>query len=264
MVIKYVNTRSLNFRSEPRVTEHSKISALHLGQSVEVTGVSERAGWVSADVVLDETKVSGFLSEKYLRAQVSQEREELIQQAVSEWLRFRMGLGKEFEKPYFEFVGEMWQAIGMNLNGRDRDVPWSAAAISFMVKNAGVSRPQSKYSNFKFAAAHARYIHDSIMKREKDDSLAPFWGMRLEEQHPQVGDLVCRSRAGQELSFDFARTNQYFKSHCDLIVGMSDDRVLTIGGNVGHSVKITEYDLTPQGFLDDTKRVFMFLANTHK
>lgn len=263
MIKKYVNTRGLNFRSEPRVVEDTKITTLHLGQSVEIIGQADRPGWLTAEIQLNGNTQSGFISEKFLRVPVSKEREQLIFQAIAEWERFELGLGKETQDPYFKFVGEMWRAIGMDLDGRDTDVPWSAAAISFMIRNAGEKIPSSKYSKFRFAAAHARYINDSISRRDGNDQDTPFWGFRLGERKPQLGDLVCRARAGQSLTFDFARNTGFFKSHCDLIVGMSDEKVLTIGGNVGNSVRVTEYDLTPSGFLDDTNEVFMFLGNTH-
>jgi hypothetical protein len=152
----------------------------------------------------------------------------------------------------------MWQAIGMDLDGRDRDVPWSAAAISFMVRNAGETFP--RYRRFRFAAAHARYIHSSIVKRQAGDGDTPFWGQRLHELRPQLGDMVCCWRE-TERDYDDAVVSEHFKSHCDIIVRITSDHVFAIGGNVGHSVNITRYDKTESGFLADTRNVFAHLVN---
>jgi hypothetical protein len=157
----------------------------------------------------------------------------------------------------------MWKAIGMNLDGRDRDMPWSAAAISFMVRNAGKALATSEYPNFRFAAAHARYVNDSIKKRKANDQQTPFWGFDLHEKRPRLGDIVCKSRAGNNIDFEHAARHNSFKSHCDIIVRIKDETVVAIGGNVGQSIKRTEYDLTPDGFLDDTKNVYAVLVNRH-
>ncbi len=75
--------------------------------------------------------------------------------------------------------------------------------------------------------------------------------------------MVCRGRAGSNVDFDQASRDDSFKSHCDIIVRIKDETVIAIGGNVSHSVKRTEYDLTPEGFLDDTKEVYSILVNRH-
>lgn len=85
------------------------------------------------------------------------------------------GPGKETSSPFYRFIGEMWQALGSPLDGRDTDVPWSAAAISFMVRKAARRFPS--YGSFRFAAAHSRYIHDSITKHNQNNASTPFLGL---------------------------------------------------------------------------------------
>jgi hypothetical protein len=234
------------------------MAVLHLCQGVDVLEDAEEPGWVRVSAEVGGHSQEGFVNEQFLRAPVEDAREALAAQSIREWLRFEKGLGREFDDPFAGFVGEMWRAIGMDLDGRDRDVPWSAAAISFMVRNAGENFP--KYRNFRFAAAHARYIHDSIAKRQAEDGDAPFWGFRLHERRPDLGDMVCRWRE-TERDFDDAAVSDRFKSHCDIIVRITNDEVFAIGGNVGHSVNITRYDKTQSGFLADTKNVFAHLVN---
>jgi hypothetical protein len=146
---------------------------------------------------------------------VAEAREGLVAQAISEWLRFEKGLGRETVDPFFKYVGEMWKAIDISLDGKDTDVPWSAAAISFMVGNAG--KKFAKYKKFRFAPAHSRYIFGSIGRRMNNDETTPFWGMRLFEAQPQLGDIVCKWRETPQ-TFETAAVSDAYKSHCDIIV----------------------------------------------
>lgn len=260
-MLRFVDATKLNFRSQAEIGDNV-VASLHLGQAVDVTGAAS-GGFVKATVKLGDRIHEGFLSEKFLRDPVSDEREALLQQALVEWRRFNFGLGQEHQDPYFKFVGEMWKAIGIDLDGKDRGVPWSAAAISFMVRKAGETFPESKYSNFKFAAAHSRFVHDSIRRREKGDKTSPFWGFDLHERRPELGDIVCRGFGSSRPDFEFAAKHDAFRSHSDIIVRLMDESVLAVGGNVSNSVKVTEYALTADGFLDDAKKVYALLANQH-
>ena len=55
--------------------------------------------------------------------------------------------------------------------------------------------------------------------------------------------------------------SEVFKSHSDIIVSVSPDFVLAIGGNVSHSVNITRYEKTASGFLTGKDEVFMLMVN---
>ena len=253
-----VGVEALNLRSEAAVTTpESRIAVLHLGQSVETLS-APKEGWVAVRVRLGSEERDGFVKAEFLRKPLSPGREALLEQAIKEWLRFEKGLGKETVDPYFRYVGEMWQAIGQDLDGKDSDVPWSAAAISFMVRNAAAKAPI--YAKFRFAAAHSRYIHDAIKRRLANDATAPFWGCRLHESRPLLGDLVCRWRETPR-TFDDAIGDDGFKSHCDIVVRVTPDTVDAIGGNVNNSVSITTYQVTQSGFLADRDQVFAHLVN---
>lgn len=258
---RFVNASSLNFRSSPTFGDNI-IDSIHLGYPVDVLEPAD-GQFVKARVRLGGEEREGYLSAYYLREPVSAGREALVAAAIAQWKRFNFGLGKETKEPYFRYIGEMWEAIGLELDGRDNDVPWSAAAISFMVRKASEQEGGDLYPGFKFAAAHSRYVHDAIKRRDSGDTSAPFWGYDLHEKKPQLGDMVCRGRAGVSVDFEFASRDDAFKSHCDIIVAIRDDFVLTLGGNVSNSVKTTHYDLTANGFLDDTKAVYAMLFNRH-
>lgn len=263
MSTKFVDLEALNFRSEPTITPATRIGILHLGQRVEEQGPSGQVGWVRVKALLEgipkegvvKSEINGKLS---LREPVSQSREALVAEAIKEWLRFERGLGLEHHDPFYKFVGEMWQAIGLGLDGKDRDTPWSAAAISFMVRNAAKEIP--KYGSFKFAPSHSKFMHASIMKRKSNDASAPFWGFRLHEKRPEIGDIVGKWRETPR-DFEDAETSDSFKSHSDIIVSVTPDFVLAIGGNVGQSMNITRYEKTGAGFLAAHGGVFIHLVN---
>lgn len=155
MATKRVNSDELNFRSSPEMGDNI-IGVLRKAQLVDTTGNPNAGGWIKATAEVGGQRVQGYVGARLLREPVSDAKEAIISAAVEEWLRFEKGEKLEHQSPQFRYVGQMWDAIGMNLDGKDRDVPWSAAFISWVARKAG-----NEYANFKFAAAHARYIHQS-------------------------------------------------------------------------------------------------------
>jgi hypothetical protein len=71
---------------------------------------------------------------------------------------------------------------------------------------------------------------------------------------------VCRWRV-VPTTFDDAARRDDFKSHCDIVVQVGAGFVITIGGNVAHSVSTTRYRLDAAGFLDGSSNVFAVLRN---
>ncbi|WP_235112876.1 DUF2272 domain-containing protein [Acaryochloris sp. 'Moss Beach'] len=256
----FVDITALNFRSEPRVAAETRIGTVYLCQKLKNVREADVEGWVACVAEIDGSDREGFVSARYLRAPISENREKLVASVHREWMRFARGAGKEHHDPYYLYVGEMWQALGLNLDGTDRDTPWSAAAISFMVKNAGPA-----YSQFKFAAAHSKFIHHSINARITNDRSAPFWGYRLDEVQPELGDIICRDNPlhAPAVDFDVATSQDSYRSHTDVImhIDSTNNRIVAIGGNVGHSVKIAEYDLTFGDFAAETRHTFALLKN---
>jgi len=252
MSIWKVKTDTLNLRSTPAKEDGNIIRALPLAQEVDVIAGASTDRWWEVKALVGGAPLLGYVSAAFLRQPVSAAKEILISATVTEWLRFKQGNSLEDDAPYYKFVGEYWKKLGLDLDGRDTDQPWSAAFISFVVDKAN-------YSGFKSAAAHHHYIHDAIEKR-KSKSTAPFWGFKLDEHKPQLGDMVCQWR---ESSVIFDRLpSGGFKSHCDIIVEIRDNEVRAMGGNVGNSVSISAFQLDASGFLKPSK-VFAILRNNN-
>ncbi len=180
------------------------------------------------------------------------------------------GDASEKHDPYCQYVGEMWKAIGLKYDGRSkyadgRDVPWSAAFISWVVRKAGAG-----YGAFKFADAHSRFVHDSIQARLLERADRPFWGYRITQQRPAIGDIVARNRGGHAYSYDFAERNSAYESHSDVVVEARPGMIRVIGGNVGNTVSLSsfsggdnlqEYDLDEDGFIRPGQKVIALLKN---
>jgi len=252
MATARVKTDGLNLRRTPRVEPGNIIAPLPLAQEVEVLGQLSGQDFVEVETDLGGVSTRGFVRSDFLRPSVSPLKEALLQEAVKQWIRFERGQGRETADPFFGFIGEFWRAIGLNLNGRDTDQPWSAAYISFIARNAG-------YTGFPFAPAHARYILDAKHQRQSNNPTAPFWLFRLSEQRPQLGDLVCLRRQ-QGISFDNLPADGFI-SHCDVVVEIRDRTVRALGGNVRNSVSVSSYSLNEDGFLREQGRLFAVMRN---
>ena len=254
----FVKTEALNLREEPNGTV---IRALTIGEPVNDFGpVPTNPRWNSVEVGGE----SGVVFGKFLRPPSTPDVEALLEAVVAEWVRFDKGRALEHHDPHFRFVGEMWQSIGLNLDGRNRDVPWSAAFVSFVVRNGGEA-----YQSFKFNAQHSVFVNDAIHARNTEDVEKPFWGFRISEKRPEIGDIIQRNRGGNSFSFDHAENHVHYASHSDIVVEVTSHVVRVIGGNVGHTVSmrdnIQEYDLNDDGFLDknqpDGQRIISLLKN---
>jgi hypothetical protein len=167
---------------------------------------------------------------------------ELVKQGAQEW-----------EDPYWERVGDYWKAVGFpNLTGKDTDVPWSAAFMSWVMKEAGMG------DRFSYSEWHATYIRNSIIARKQGDKQFAFWGYRLHERAPQVGDLVGYARQGG-VSYDYQPLT--YASHTDLVVAVRPHEIDVIGGNVKDSVSLKTVATDDKGQIcDKNYRWFVVMA----
>jgi hypothetical protein len=243
----------LNFRSQPKIDPANLKGTLIPGEPIEI--LEEGPGnWIRVKTKLNDLEDEGWISSKYTREDVSQGKEALMYESSKWWRQFDFGNGREHISPYHEYVGEMWQNVGQDLDGKDRDWPWSAAFISLCARRAG-------YTRFPFTQAHSRYINDSIVKRNAGQE-ADFWGHRINEQKAELGDMVVQWRK-YEIDYDHAASNNQFASHCDIITELKPGikKVRAIGGNVAHTVDVKVYDTDEEGFLLPTNKVIAILKN---
>lgn len=117
---RFVNVLNLNLRNSPRLLPDNIVGKLDLNQPLTVSGEPDANGWVSASSVIGGATRQGFVAAKFLREAAAPSIEALLAAARREWRRFEHGRGEEHLDPFAGFVGEMWKAIGEDLDGRDR------------------------------------------------------------------------------------------------------------------------------------------------
>lgn len=255
---RFVATEGLRLRQSPNGII---VRDLTIGEKVSDLGASSEAGWRKVRVGSEEGVVFG----KYLREPGRVEVEALLRAALDEWLRFDKGHADERSDPYYRYVREMWAAIGEPYDGRSRypngeEVPWSAAFISWVVRKAGPA-----YANFRFASGHSVFVNNAIKARITNRLDKPFWGYRIGEQKPQLGDIIQRNRGSGAFSFSYAENHADYSSHSDIVVEVTPDVVRVLGGNVSDTVTMSsdlqEYQLDAEGFIEPGQRVIAVLKN---
>eukprot|EP00178_Gracilaria_changii_P027472 TRINITY_DN881_c0_g1_i1.p1 TRINITY_DN881_c0_g1~~TRINITY_DN881_c0_g1_i1.p1 ORF type:complete len:247 (+),score=20.28 TRINITY_DN881_c0_g1_i1:233-973(+) len=132
-------------------------------------------------------------------------------------------------------VGDYWDALGLNLDGCDRDVPWSAAFVSYMVREAGGG------TRFRYSSAHRDYIQDAFAGGRGLYNSA----RNIDTSTVKTGDLACSGR-GRIRSWNYSdfltwynnggTSHDTIPTHCDIVVGVSGSTITVIGGNVNQRV----------------------------
>ena len=111
---------------------------------------------------------------------------------------------------------------------------------------------------FRYSDWHAHYIRQSILARRRQDNSSAFWGYRLQERAPKVGDLVGYARQGG-IDYDYQPT--VYSSHTDLVVAVRPGEIDVIGGNVKDSVSKKTLKTDSRGLLiDKNYRWFVVMA----
>ncbi len=178
----------------------------------------------------------------------------LVDIAISEWAFFgkqeydlsgnlKVGGHKEGENGFYQRIADYW-LTGTDthgVDGRDHGWYWSAAFISWCEKKAGADK------KFRYSTQHSVYISQSIRDHKNNRVDSGYWGWRLNEVKPSVGDLVCWARKN---GIDYDHQNQGdYPGHTDIIVEVTPKQIVVIGGNVGDSVTRRPLALDDGGFI---------------
>ena len=94
---------------------------------------------------------------------------------------------------------------------------------------------------------HSVYISQAIRDKLNGRTEGGYWGFRLSEVTPTVGDLICWSRQSG-IDYDHQAHGDY-KGHSDIIVEVQPTQIFVIGGNVGDSVSKRTFKRDSNGFV---------------
>lgn len=160
---------------------------------------------------------------------------------------------EETEEPFSTTINKYWRAVdpASLLTGKDVNVPWSAAFISYVMTQADQGTPKA----FRVARAHRTYIRWAINNRLNSVPGARFIGWPLSLRVIEPGDIIGKFRENDDDSIDgmtydeAALTTKSYGAHCDLVVAVNGQVADVIGGNVSDSVTKTQLRLNPDGTL---------------
>jgi hypothetical protein len=170
-------------------------------------------------------------------------KKKLIQIAEEEHKAWDEGKIKEGSQDTLPRLRKYWEE-GAGVKQNDNyyiNEAWSSAFISYLMRKAGAG------DDFKYAQSHSQYIEQAVKNRKEKNS-KKFKGYRPNEVEVKVGDLVCYPRQSG-VTYD---SKSGYKSHCDLIVEIKDNKAIGVGGNVGDSVTKKSFALK-NGKIDKEK-----------
>ena len=162
----------------------------------------------------------------------------------------------ECSEIYRDRVGEYWKkGVNRNIDGCDKQEPWSSAFISFLMKKSGAGK------DFTYSSAHTNYIRPFI-KNRKQNLKSDFKAYKLHEQKAELGDLICYPR---QAGVDYDTTSSY-KSHCDIIVDVNRRKrnIELIGGNVSDGVTKRVLTIDKDGYVNDSSKDWFTIIKNNK
>lgn len=147
-------------------------------------------------------------------------------------------IGGSANQPGSMRVATYWrEGLGDTQRNGCIDVAWSAAFICWCLRQASVP-----LDRFPFSAGHHAYIRWAISNTKLNKKNKLFYGERVEQYAPQPGDIIAQWRKAKptdpdpSISYD-DQPDQFYSSHCDIVVSSTSDRITCIGGNLDNKVK---------------------------
>ena len=169
---------------------------------------------------------------------------ELKQWSTGEWVECvrhattKKPIGSIANQPGSMRVAKYWrEGLGDTQRNGCLDVAWSAAFICWCLRQATVP-----LERFPFSAGHHTYIRWAISNTKLSKQNKLFYGERTDQYAPQAGDIIAQWRKAKptdsdpNISFD-NQPDDFYSSHCDIVVSSSNERVTCVGGNLDNKVK---------------------------
>lgn len=161
---------------------------------------------------------------------------------IAEAQHTKFHLIQEEDEPLRTQIKAYWSAVG--LPPQPVSTPWSAAFVSWCVKQAGATSAE-----FKFAAAHSKFVHKAIANAAAGTGV--FHGLDAATAKPGVGDIIQNNRGGSTFNFAHAKAKDSYQSHSAIVIETGTDTLgryaLTVGGNESDSVRRVRVALKSDG-----------------
>ena len=165
---------------------------------------------------------------------------------------------KNFQK-LLEVSGNILESSAINITNFGNafgnyvnKTPWSAVFISWVMKQSQIP--------FPMRGAHTAYAQAIRENQDNKGKEYPWEYLDPSTTIPQVGDIIIRSRAGNAPKFSDPVWDGF--SHGDIVVGGAGSTLLSIGGNVSNTSKVTEVTLNK--FAKLPSNYFVILRPTTK
>ncbi|MDX1349651.1 MAG: DUF2272 domain-containing protein [Putridiphycobacter sp.] len=161
---------------------------------------------------------------------------------------------KETDPRLEELIYQMFRYVGWSdaksKEAVRKQTPWSAVGISYALK---------QFPDFPKSASHSYFIVDA-RTNYKSNPPTGNWHLRgIHAYKPQVGDIVCKGRAGRSYTYQSIKKGD--PSHTDLVIGVTNTHLVTIGFNVGNGIAITNVPLK-NGYINHSN-YFATIQNKH-
>ena len=87
------NVDHANLRNSPQFGDNIMMS-LPLSTGLQVTGDQQGDRWLPVMASINGSEITGYISKNIVRQSESDERERLVENCITEWLRFKRGEGE--------------------------------------------------------------------------------------------------------------------------------------------------------------------------
>jgi peptidoglycan hydrolase-like protein with peptidoglycan-binding domain len=196
---------------------------------------------------------------------VSGLRQRIVDVARGEWEKWGRGRKKETQPEMLATLRDYWSAVGQKVRLEDlrdpkwqRENPWSAAFVSWVMRTAGAG------TRFSCLSAHRLYI--AAAKKNRQSGGSGFWAYRISEVKPEPGDVVCADRACCEkcecngATYDNIDDGHRWCTHGDIVIEVHPGEVRVLGGNADHSVDDAKIQTDSRGFVIPDQRKCRYFA----
>lgn len=179
--------------------------------------------------------------------------------ALAELKVWKKGSTKEDDANIQGVLKDYWATGVGNTAGYTMKSAWSAAFISWVMKQSGAGG-----SDFAYAINHGTYVAAARENRYSNSS-NPFYAYKPTEVPLRVGDiLVRRYDKSKSTDFDSIEGGDHGAGyHGDIITSLSSGKVEMVGGNVGDSVTRRTSKVNDKGFVVESGEDFVAIVRVH-